>query len=188
MDWYSGCSDSSLSSFLSSSAGIGLGPLGPPSIFSTGWRTCLVSTGSGVGEGDGGVEAPALALSALSALSFSSCSVTISWYFSSSTAFTQCFLSSSWNSSELSMNFLFLASYFSSMVVNSASNFFWCMVRLCTCLLRTCMRAVVTTDLTSGTMTSLKTSPIRRLFLMNLAWATCLTLSPSSGSSSSSAG
>jgi len=106
------------------------------------------------------VGAPALSLSARSALSFSNCSATISWYFSSSTAFPQCFFSSTWNSSELSKNFRFLLSYFSSMVVSSASSFFWCMVRLCTCLLSTVMRAVVTTLLTSGSIFSLKISLI----------------------------
>ena len=193
MDWYSGFSSfspRSSSSFLSSPdwAGPGLGPSGPSSIFSTGWRTCLVSTGSAGPAGDGGVTAPALALSALSVLNFSSWSWIICWYFSSSTAFTQCFWISTWNSSELSWNFLFLLSYFSSMVVSSASSFFWCMVRLWTCRLRTCILAVVTTLLTSGTMVSLKISLISRWFLIYLAWETCFTLSPSSGSSSSSAG
>ena len=169
MDWYSGFSSLSLSSssfFSSSLAGVGLGPSGPPSIFSTGCSTRLVSSGSGGAAGEGGVAAPARALSALSALSFSSCSFTISWYFSSSTAFTQCFLISTWNSSLLSWNFRFLSSYFSSMVVSSASSFFWCMVRLWTCLLRTCILAVVTTLLTSGTMVSLKISLISLWFLM----------------------
>ena len=55
------------------------------------------------------------------------------------------------------------------MVVNSASSFFWCMVRLWTCLLSTCILAVVTTLLTSGTMVSEKISLMRRWFLMYLA-------------------
>lgn len=170
MDWYSGFSLSlSSSSFLSGSccpAGVGLGPSGPSSIFSTGCSTWRVSTGSVGPAGEGGVTAPARARSARSARSFSTCSSTICWYFSSSTATTQCFLISTWNSSELSWNFLFLPSYFSSMVVSSASSFFWCMVRLWTCLRSTCILAVVTTLRTSGTIVSPKISLMSLWFLM----------------------
>ena len=197
-------------------------------------NTCRVSWGSWGAAGEGGVGAPARILSARSSFNFSSCSTTISWYRVSLTASTQCFFSSVWNSSLLSRNFLFLPSYFSSIVVNSASSFFWCIVRLWTCLrntwkqyirrmqvfakkvfsgqlvkwhklcdtTNTCILAVVTTLRTSGTIVSPKISLIKRWFLMNLgqmmivgsgqyvylAWATCFTLSPSSGSSSSSAG
>jgi len=40
----------------------------------------------------------------------------------------------------------------------------WCMVRDCTCLFKTCIRAVVTTERTSGTTASENISLIRRWF------------------------
>ena len=70
--------------------------------------------------------------------SFRLWSLNISFFFYLMLTFTQCFLSSSWNSEEVSKNFLFLFSYLSSIVVSSASSFFWCIVKLCTCLFNTC--------------------------------------------------
>jgi hypothetical protein len=61
------------------------------------------------GAGDGGVGAPALARSSRSVFNFSNCSATISLYFASSTAATQCFFNSLLNSSEDSKNFFFFA-------------------------------------------------------------------------------
>ncbi|CAG0893697.1 unnamed protein product [Darwinula stevensoni] len=60
----------------------------------------------------------------------------------------------------------------------------WCMVRDWTCFLRTCIRAVVTTDRTSGTITSEKISLMRRWFRMYRAFARCFTENPSSWSAS----
>lgn len=56
----------------------------------------------------------------------------------------------------------------------------WCTIRDWTCLFRTCIRAVVTTERTSGTTISLRMSLMSRWFLWKRAAAVCFTEKPSS--------
>lgn len=124
----------------------------------------------------------------LSRFSVSYCLSTIFWKVSSSTAGLQCFLSSSWNNSEDSTNFLFFVSNFSSICCSSAWSFFWCMANDWTWRFKTCIRWVVTTLRTSGTIASEKISLIKRWLRKYREYAICLNENPSSWSSSSSAG
>lgn len=56
----------------------------------------------------------------------------------------------------------------------------WCTISDWTCRFRTCMRAVVTTERTSGTTISLRMSLMSRWFLWKRAAAECFTEKPSS--------
>lgn len=56
----------------------------------------------------------------------------------------------------------------------------WCTMSDWTCLFSTCMRAVVTTERTSGTTISLRMSLMSRWFLWKRAAAVCFTEKPSS--------